>query len=283
MGSQNPRMSSKPAWQRVVAEIRSASTSKGRERLRACSLEGTRLHERALRAGAAIERAVVTAEFRADASTRVRELLGELEETGTELHVVPSEVMHELTEGRSIGAIVGLATLPSEPSLDECLTERGLFLGCVGVDDPGNLGALARTAHASGAAALLCVGACDPFHPKALRTSMGSLFRLPVIQRAELAPLLVELREHGVRTAAAVSDGGTALAQAELGSAATCVFVGSEAFGLSAGESAGMDTPVTIPMADGVDSFSVNAAAAVLLWEARRAAGPRSISSAPNG
>jgi len=265
-------MSSKQEWQRVVAEIRGANTPRGRERLGACSLEGTRVHERALRAGARIERVVLTEAYRNAESGRVRTLLAQLEESGTELHLVPEDVMDELTEGRSIGAVVGLATLPEGRSLAECLpaSGRGLLLACVGVDDPGNLGALARTAHASGAAALVCVGACDPFHPKALRTSMGSLFRLPVIARAELAPVLQELRAGGVRSVAAVSAGGEPLAEAELAGSTTCVFVGSEAFGLGTEECAGMDTLVTIPMADGVDSFSVNAAAAVLLWEARR-------------
>ena len=67
------------------------------------------------------------------------------------------------------------------------------LLVAVDVVDPGNAGALVRTAHASGAAAFVALGVTDPYHPRATRTSLGSLFRLPILRYATTAPFLAEL------------------------------------------------------------------------------------------
>lgn len=272
-----PPRSPEPSGPRALAEIRAAGTAAGRARLGCCSLEGTRLFERALRARARIPLAVTTAAVRSDETPRVRALLEALEASGCVLHVLPDEDLHSLTQGRGTGDLVGLAELPSARSLADLQGEphRGppFYLGCVGVDDPGNLGALARTAHASGAQALLAVRCCDAFHPRAVRTSMGSLFRLPVLTWSTLATALTDLRAVGVRSAGAVSSDGVALDGFAFGDHPWAVFLGSEAFGLSADDRGALDATVSIPMPPGVDSFSVNAAAAVLLWELRRGDG----------
>ena len=122
---------------------------------------------------------------------------------------------------------------------------------------------------ASGAA-FAGVGITDPFHPKAVRTSMGNLFRGPTLRFATAAPLLAELRTLGVRTLGAVAHGGVPLHEAPLDARAVAVFMGSEAFGLPEEVTRAMDALVTIPMAAAVSSLSVNAAAAVFLYELRR-------------
>ncbi|MEX1024905.1 MAG: RNA methyltransferase [Planctomycetota bacterium] len=259
---------------RTLAHVQATATRAGRERLGLCSLEGTRLFERAMAAGVTIERALTTAAFRADPTPRVRTLFARLEASACRVELVPEATMQTLTGGRAIGSLVGLARLPAPGSLDALLAhdEQGapFFLGLFEVNDPGNLGALARTAHASGASALLAAGATDAFHPKALRTSMGSLFRLPVLAYDSLDVLLGELGARGVRAVGSVSsecDGATPLDAFDFGREPTALFVGSEAFGFGPTQRAAFDGLVTIPMAAGVDSYSVNAAAAVLLWE----------------
>ncbi len=264
-------------WKRAVAELRALGTAAGRARHGACSLEGTRLFERALRAGVPLVQAVTTSAYLADPSPRVQALLAELSRTGCELFVVPPEVMEELTEGRSIGALVGQATLGRAAALEALLAGAPdpFFLACTSIDSPGNLGALARTAHASGATALLTAGGVDPFHPMALRTSMGSLLRLPVLSRGDSRELVAELAALGVRTVGAAPDAPEELAGFDFGGGPVAVFVGSEAFGLDPAERGALDALVSIPMGPGVDSFSVNAAAATLLWELRRGRGLR--------
>ncbi|MAB80930.1 MAG: hypothetical protein CMJ89_16410 [Planctomycetes bacterium] len=266
--------SAQPSWRRTVAEIRAVASRGGRERLGLCSLEGTRLFERALRAGTRIERALVERTFLLTSSPRIVALRAELATHGCRLTTIPTEEMEALTEGRSLGGIVGLARLPHKATLQEVLADAASrptrLLVCAGFNDPGNLGAVARTAHGAGASALVCAGATGAFHPKAIRTSMGSLLRIPVLEYETLKTLVEELGEAEIRTVGAVTRGGTPLSRLGGRDRPMAVVFGSEAFGLSAEECPLLDELVTIPMAEGVDSFSVNAAAAMFLYELQR-------------
>jgi TrmH family RNA methyltransferase len=263
-------------WGGVIADIERSMTATGRAATGEFVIEGTRLHERALRSGACVSRAVTTDDFRRDTGARTVELFAALEAGGTDLRVVPDEVIERLTGGRSLGAIVGLVPVPPEPSLERLLatdTAAGhLLLVGVEINEPGNVGALVRTALASGATAYIAAGAGDPRHPKAARTSMGSIFKLPVLRLEKSAELIPTLRRHGVATLGAVSSGGAALPQLRTGAGPRAVLLGSEAMGLPQGVVADLDHRVTIPMAAGVDSFSVNAAAAIILYGLRHAA-----------
>ena len=263
-------------WRGVAADIERAMTATGRAAGGEFVIEGTRLHERALRAGVGVTRALTTERFRREARARTVELFGALEKSGTDLRVVPDEVIERLTGGRSLGAIVGLVPVPRSPSLKGLLstgtTAGHLLLVGVEINEPGNVGALVRTALASGATAYLAAGAGDPLHPKAVRTSMGSIFKLPVLRLESPADVIPTLRRHGVAALGAVSSGGTPLLELETGAGPIAVLLGSEAAGLPEGILAGLDRRVTIPMAAAVDSFSVNAAAAILLYELRRGA-----------
>ena len=265
---------SSPSWRRVLADVERTTTPKGRGGVGCYSIEGLRLHERALRAGVALRDCLVSESLRDDPRERVAGLLARLRTTGAGIHMAPDAILQRLTEGRGTGAIIGLVPLPQPPALDEILQRRGpgasAILVAADVEDPGNLGALLRTALASGALAAACVGISDPFHPRAVRTSMGSLFKLPVIRYPQPEPLLDRLRGLGVTTLAAVARGGTALPDLPPLAGPLALFVGSEAFGLRGELAAALDLRVTIPMADGVDSFSVNAAAAIVLYEMRR-------------
>ena len=128
-----------------------------------------------------------------------------------------------------------------------------------GVQDPGNVGTICRTAAAAGAPAVACIeGTADPLGPKAVRASAGNVFRLE-LARATWDDLA------GLQGYGAAAEGGVPLEEADL-TAADFLVLGSEAHGLRQG---GLRR-VTIPIAEGVESLNVAAAAAVLLFEVRR-------------
>ena len=128
-----------------------------------------------------------------------------------------------------------------------------------GVQDPGNVGAICRTAAAAGAPALAVLkGTADPYSPKAVRASAGNVFRLKVA-RASWSDL------EGLDGFGAAATGGAPLAEAPIESAGMIV-LGSEAHGLSRRDL----KLVTVPLTEGVESLNVAAAAALILFEIRR-------------
>jgi tRNA G18 (ribose-2'-O)-methylase SpoU len=258
------------SWRSLLADIERTGTRLGRERGGLCSIEGLRLHERALRAGVRLEGALASASFLVSSTPRARRLLDDLAREGVEPLEAPDEVLASLTEGRGLGAIVGLARIPEPPTLELALERsvlaRPVLLGAVGIADPGNTGALVRTAHASGASAFLTTPPTDAWHPRALRTSMGSAFKLAILEHADSSSLLDALAAAGVRTCAAVSSGGVALPACTFEPGPWCVLLGGEAFGMSEDVRVRVTREVTVPMVPGVDSLSASAAAAVLLY-----------------
>lgn len=256
--------------------IRRVSSAKGRQTTGLFSIEGTRLVERALRAGAPLQSVVISQTFSASPDPRARRLIAEIDAHGAAVVIAPDAILSELTEGRDLGAILGLVRQPEPPALERLLAESPgshIFLAGVDILDPGNAGALVRTAHASGAKAFLAAGVTDAYHPRATRISRGSIFRIPVVSFPSPADLLDELRRLMVQTIATAAAGGAALPvfATDPQRAAVAVLMGNEGEGLPATIQSAVDAIVTIPMPAGVDSFAVNAAAAIVLYELRRA------------
>lgn len=263
-------MSPAPELARVLALLSSLHSREARATEGLFSIEGTRLLERALRSEAALEAAVLGASYGADG--REAEVVRELERRGVSLHRIDDRAARELCGGRTFGTVQGLVRRSPESSL----TAAGDVLVAVDVSDPGNAGALARTALLSNVAGFVAVGTTDPFHPKAARTSMGSIFRLPVLEFDRGGRALESLRGLGFRAVAAVARGGRSLYEVRPSADVPhAVFVGSEAHGLPPELAEACDERWTVPQREDADSFSVNAAASVLCYElARRRSRP---------
>jgi TrmH family RNA methyltransferase len=185
-------------------------------------------------------------------------------------HLVTSQVMDALSPTRTPAGVVALADRPASREEDLFANAAPLVVIAVDVQDPGNLGAILRTAEAAGASGLIATtGGADPMGWKAVRGSMGSVLRLPVLRVADADAALALARRHGVRCAAAVRDGGTSMDTADL-TGALAIVVGGEGSGLSDATIGASDLRVSIPMAPQVESLNVATAAALLVYEARR-------------
>jgi TrmH family RNA methyltransferase len=261
------------AWSGAVEAVRRAATAKGRAAGGLFSIEGLRLHERAVRADWHVEMAVVGQSFQMNKTPRIQALIQDLEQRGCRLVLVPDEAISELTDGRDLGAIIGLLSLPKSPSLkDICGGAAGpaVFLVAADIKEPGNTGALMRTALAGGAAGFVACGISDPYHPKALRTSMGSFFKLPVLVYSHTETFMAELATLGIQSIGLAVEGAASLPLVDFPENGLALLVGSESWGLTAETQEMVDCLVSIPMRDGVDSYSVNAAAAIALYEIGR-------------
>ncbi len=252
--------------------IRRVSSARGRRQTGRYSIEGIRLVERAVRAGAPLDQVLISASLVTSTTPRLTTLLDDLAAQSVGVMVAPNDVMAELTEGRDLGAILGVVRLPEPVGLDSVLAsqpERRIrLLAAVDIVDPGNVGALVRTAHAGGAAAILTAGASDPFHPRATRISRGSIFKLPMISYNSAGDLTASLSALDVVCAGATLVGGTPLPEIRWPEGPVAIMMGNEAEGLATALRQQLDIAFTIPMAPGIDSYSVNAAAAIALYSA---------------
>ena len=186
---------------------------------------------------------------------------------GVRLAEVPRDVMQSISPMEAPQGALFTAALPDQ-TLPERLT-GSRYLALEGVQDPGNVGTILRTADAFGADGLLLLPGCaDLFNTKTVRASMGALFRLPV-WRCTLA----ELRTLGERSGlpllgSALGADAADVRRAGLERAVT--LIGSEGRGLSGGALAICGGTVRIPMRERCESLNAAAAAAVLLWEGFR-------------
>jgi TrmH family RNA methyltransferase len=155
--------------------------------------------------------------------------------------------------------------------VDTAIASAGsLALVLAGVSDPGNAGTIMRTAEAAGAGALLfCDGSVDPYNPKCVRASAGSLFRVRVSTGGAGVDVLEKLRAGGFTRVGTSVSGGRAPDAVDL-RGPVALALGNEAHGLPAGLDDQLDVRITIPMHGRVESLNVGMAGAVICFEALR-------------
>jgi RNA methyltransferase, TrmH family len=230
-----------------------------------CAIEGFRILEEAIRSGLRF-RAVF---FSESAAVRAENLLSQLGDQ-VETLLLPDKLFASAVPSDAPQGVAALARW-RKFSLEDVLAKSkvGPLLAIAGVQDPGNLGTILRSAEAFGAGGvLLGEGTVSPFNPKVVRASAGSVFRLPVA-RAKLSAALGLMKEQSLRRVATASHKGTPLAQANL-SGPLAIFVGSEGAGLSRDLIKEMDEIVAIPQAPQVESLNVGVATSIVLYEVMR-------------
>ena len=187
-----------------------------------------------------------------------------------EIAQVADRLFQNAAQTQTPQGIAALVELP-QPDLQRILAhDNPLVLVACGLQDPGNLGAIMRSAEAMGATALVTLRATvSPFNPKTMRSCAGAVFRLPVFPGQDPGPLFERLRAAGVTIVATDRHSSSDLAQADLrGSLA--LLVGNEASGLAPEIAAEATLRLSIPIRPGTDSVNVAAAAAIFLYEAAR-------------
>jgi len=190
------------------------------------------------------------------------------------VYIAEKSTLQELTGFSMFQGVLAVGRIPAAQTLRTVLEQSAhpyLFAAVEGLSNAENVGALVPNCAAFGVQALLVSrSSSSPFLRRAVRNSMGAIFRLPVLERLDLEETLRELRTRGVCCLAAHPHLATqTLWQADF-SSDCCVVFGSEGYGISAEVLAGCDASVAIPMLSGVDSLNVGNAAAVFLYEASR-------------
>ncbi len=228
-------------------------------------LEGDRLLDEALAQGLR-PRAVLVSEER-------EERLAELVAAGVEARAVENSLLARLSSHESSQGILTLIEPPPFRRLEEFPSSpASLVLVIAGIQDPGNLGGLARSAEAAGVQAMLLDRrGSSPWNPKALRGSMGSLLRLPVVPYDDPSSLSARLASGGWRQVLARTRGAPAHTSFDW-DGPIALWVTDEK-GRILGEAPGLSdafSATSIPMAPGVESLNVMVAASILLFAAGR-------------
>jgi len=232
-------------------------------------IDGVREIERACEAGVLIEEVFYSPTL---APEKARQLVEMLAGRNVTILEVPKRLFEKIAYGEREEGIVAIARSPTF-SLKELTLKNGpeapLVLVVEGIEKPGNLGAMIRTADGAGVAAVVAADIrCDVYNPAAIRASLGTIFCLPVVA-ASSAEVLEFLQQHALKCVAARVDGAVAYFEEDL-TGPTAIVLGSEAEGLSPIWRQGWVKSVRIPMLGRADSLNVSVAAAVLLYEARR-------------
>jgi TrmH family RNA methyltransferase len=254
-----------------VKDLRAALHGNGRTPAGAIAIEGTHLVIEALRSGLRLHTIFIRS-----GSETLLETVGQAAnldpatlDAVTDILELPDDVFLSAVATEHPQGIAALAAPPQFTVDDLFLAPRPLLLVLAGLQDPGNLGTLVRSAEAFGAAGILALaGTVSCWNPKALRASSGSAFRMPILSLPEEAAVAA-LRAHRVVIYAAVASGGIIASEAAL-HYASALLIGNEGAGLPPSLLAAASHRITLPCPGPVESLNAAVAGSLLLYEASR-------------
>lgn len=227
-------------------------------------LEGLRICDDARENGVVFERFIVSK----TAMEKYPEEIKFFAECSLANYVVTDPLFKTMADTDSPQGIMAVARIPENNRKPTC---HGRYIALENIADPSNLGAVARTAEALGVDGIILTdGGCDPYSPKSLRASMGTLLRMPLFITDDICALSGECH---LRTLACVPDSGAVHLGDVQFSDGDVLLIGNEANGLLAHTIEKSDMRVTIPMTGRAESLNAAAAAAIVMWEMMKGEG----------
>ncbi len=229
-----------------------------------CAIEGVRTLDEAIRSGLKLQ-SVFFSESASELAARLLPQIG----AHTETLLLPDNAFHAAVATENPQGVAALVKL-KDFSIEDALRGAAPFvLLVVGLQDPGNLGTIIRSAEAfASGGVLLAEKTVSPLNPKVVRASAGSFFRLPVVA-VKLAEAIASLRARGLRLVASSSHKGTPAPEAAL-SGPLALLIGNEGAGLPREAMAAVDETIVIPHSPKVESLNAGIAASILMYEAAR-------------
>jgi TrmH family RNA methyltransferase len=243
---------------RRLSGRRSARSAEG-----AFVIDGPTLLRDALDAGVPLGEVVAEAQCPAD-------LLARAAEAGATVRSVDDGVLARVTDTVTPQPVAAIARFADVAPATAAAAAGPLALVLVGVRDPGNAGTLLRSAEAAGAGAVLfCDGSVDPYGPKCVRASAGSVFRVAVTRSGGAVEALACLASAGLATLATVARGARSYDEVDLADPVALV-LGNEAHGLPGDVAVRVERAVSIPMVGRTESLNVGMAGTILCFESLR-------------
>ena len=252
---------------KTIKYLHSLSDPKRRKQEGAFLIEGVKMVGEALREPGRVRLFVAAPTL----STGKGKLLLERAETEhVDILWISERLMDALAESKTPQPVMAVVSMKEHTEEVLVRPDRGLFVIAHELQDPGNLGTIIRTAEAAGAAGVgVTQNTADPYNAKAVRASMGSILRMPVVRINDLHDCIGRCKQNGFQTVALALSGSRTHFDLDL-KKPTAMIVGQEGGGLPEEIVRHVDYRVRIPMSPVIDSLNVATSAAVFLYEALR-------------
>ncbi len=226
-------------------------------------LEGARLCFDAAISGADILQFFFTEK----AKEKFPEFFEKIKHLAKESYLISQEVSCKLSDTQSPQGMFCVVKAVDKNLKVDKINSKGKYILLENVQDPSNLGAIARTAEAMGIDALILSGGCDIYNPKALRACMGAFFRLNIVLCDDILSFIEKARDMGVKVLCSTPNADAdKITECDLSGGVVCV-VGNEGNGVSQSTMDACSKRVTIPMQGRAESLNAGTAAAILIWE----------------
>jgi len=248
-----------------LKQIYRLKTEKGREKEEKFLIEGLHLCQEAYSSGWDVQLVLFSSEFGESAAEE--KLIQQFSKKGTEIFRTKKKEIEKLTDTETPQGIMAVVQKEKFTLNKDFLKKASLLLGLDNIRDPGNLGTMIRTADAAGAdGVLLSKGCVELYNPKVIRSTMGSIFHLPMIENLDLPEVIPDLKEAGFKIIVSEVHEGKDYTEVNYPEK-TCLIIGSEVSGISKEISNLADERIKIPILGKAESLNASVAAGVLLYE----------------
>jgi len=250
-----------------IKQLRALTDAKNRKKEDIFLIEGLKMVEEALRDDLGVRMVVATPALVRHHGKGVLKLA---ESRQKQILWISDRLMDSLAESKTPQPVMAVVEMKKHSEDGLLAHDAGLIVVCHQLQDPGNLGTIIRTAEAAGASGIVIVSpSVDPYNPKAIRASMGSVLRLSITTVSDLPAFILSARKRSFQTVATVLTGKTLHYDIDFRKP-TIMVLGQEGSGLPSELMGVIDHQVRIPMAETIESLNVATAAAVMLYEAVR-------------
>jgi len=259
----------------LIKKVKSLKLKKYRELRKEFFVEGARIVKEALMSSAEIKEIIISE--KASENEDIAETICMAIKLGCDIYTVSETVfksISETTNPQGILATIKMADYDLEEmiiakSIDVCKCDK-YFVILDEIKDPGNMGTIIRTADAAGFNGVIVSKGCvDVYNPKVLRSTMGSIFHIPINLSQDLSYALKEIKMQNIRVYAAHTKGNLYYYEADM-TQSTAIVIGNEAFGISDKTMESADELISIPITGRAESLNASVAAGILMYEPLR-------------
>ena len=248
-----------------LKQIHKLKTEKEREKEGKFLIEGLHLCQEALTSDWELELVLFSGKFRE--SSVGQRLIEEFSKKGIEAFGIKKKEIEKLADTETPQGIMAVVKKKKFTLSKDILKNSSLLLGLDNIRDPGNLGTMIRTADAAGTeAVLLSKGCVELYNPKVIRSTMGSIFHLPVIENLDFSEVIPDLKEVGFKIIVSEVHGVKDYTKVSYPEK-TCIVIGNEASGISQQILNLADERIKIPIFGKAESLNAPVAAGILLYE----------------